>query len=67
MGYKIKAIINVDLFGMPSDYSSLLKICKENNYYLISDAAQSFGTIYNNAPISNYADITTTSFFLQNP
>lgn len=67
MGYKIKAIINVDLFGMPSDYSSLLKICKENNYYLISDAAQSFGTIYNNAPISNYADITTTSFFPSKP
>lgn len=38
-----KAIIAVDLFGQPADYSSLEKIAEENHLLLLEDGAQGFG------------------------
>ena len=40
---KTKAIIAVNLYGQMADLSSLSKIAKKNNIYLIEDAAQSHG------------------------
>ena len=62
-----KAVICVDLYGIPSDYDSLKSLCKEYDIALIADGAQSFGAMQNGKCIGNIADITTTSFFPAKP
>ena len=42
-GLKPKGIIAVDLFGQPANYNNLEKIAKQNNLWILADAAQSYG------------------------
>ena len=65
--YKAKAIISVDLYGLPANYNELNIIAKENNMITIADAAQSFGAEYNSSKVGNVADITCISFFPAKP
>jgi UDP-2-acetamido-2-deoxy-ribo-hexuluronate aminotransferase len=61
---KVSALISVDLFGNPVDYNSLKKICKKEKIFFISDAAQSFGSMYKGKFVgSKHCDVLTTSFF----
>ena len=64
INHKTRAIICVDLYGNPCDYISLQEICRENNLLLVCDAAQSFGSTYNNKPIGTFGDISCFSFNL---
>ena len=64
---KNKAIIAVDLYGLPADYDRLINLSKENNMVLIADAAQSFGAKHNNKNVGAIADITCVSFFPAKP
>ena len=52
---------------MPSNYKVLQDFCKDNKLKLITDAAQALGAKYKKRFISNFTDITTTSFFHRNP
>ena len=65
--YKIKAIISVDLYGLPANYSKLNIIAKENNMTVIADAAQSFGAEHNSNKVGTLSDITCVSFFPAKP
>jgi len=65
--YKAKAIMTVDLYGLPANYSKLNLIAKENNLVLIADAAQSFGAEHNDNKVGVMADITCVSFFPAKP
>ena len=65
--YKPKAIIAVDLYGLPANYDELNIIARENNLFLISDAAQSFGAELNSNKVGVLADITCISFFPAKP
>ena len=65
--YKPKAIIAVDLYGLPANYDELNIIARENNLSLISDAAQSFGAELNSNKVGVLADITCISFFPAKP
>ena len=38
-----KAIMPVDLFGLPARYRLIEKFAKDNNLLIIEDAAQGFG------------------------
>ena len=64
---KPKAIIAVDLFGLPARYRLLQKIAKENNLFLIEDAAQSFGGQINDKKTGQFGDVACTSFFPAKP
>jgi dTDP-4-amino-4,6-dideoxygalactose transaminase len=65
--YNLKAVIAVDLYGLPANYKSLKKIAKNNNLILIADAAQSFGASYFDKKVGSLADITCISFFPAKP
>ena len=67
LGLKPTAIIPVDLFGLPADYDALESIAHENNLWILSDAAQSFGATYNHKPVGNFGLATSTSFFPAKP
>lgn len=67
-----KAIIAVDLFGLPANYPEIQKIADKYNLKLVEDAAQGFGgSITDENGIRKYAgsfgDIATTSFFPAKP
>ncbi|MDX2275836.1 MAG: DegT/DnrJ/EryC1/StrS family aminotransferase [Hyphomonadaceae bacterium] len=66
-GLKPVGFIAVDLFGQPADYDALEPICKANNLWLLSDAAQSFGATYKGRKVGTIGFATATSFFPAKP
>lgn len=63
----IKAIMPVDLFGLPARYRLVNEIAKKHSLKVVADAAQSFGASKSNQFVGTFADITTTSFFPAKP
>lgn len=69
---KPKAIIAVDLFGLPANYAEIEALAKKYNLKLIEDAAQGFGGSIvdekgNIKKAGSFGDIATTSFFPAKP
>ncbi|MCG9723782.1 DegT/DnrJ/EryC1/StrS family aminotransferase [Vibrio brasiliensis] len=62
-----KAIIAVDLFGLPADYPALREVAKKYDLKIIEDAAQGFGGEINGKRAGSFGDIATTSFFPAKP
>jgi dTDP-4-amino-4,6-dideoxygalactose transaminase len=62
-----RAVIAVDLFGLPADYAALRRLCDAEGLTLIDDAAQSFGGALGNKRVGALAPITATSFFPAKP
>ncbi len=57
-----KAIVTVDLHGVPSHYRELRKIADQYGIPLIADCAQAIGATYAGKQASAYADICCYSF-----
>ncbi|MCD4780265.1 MAG: DegT/DnrJ/EryC1/StrS family aminotransferase [Candidatus Omnitrophica bacterium] len=64
---KTRGIIVVDIFGQCADYTKINAIAKKNNFFVIEDAAQSFGAKYNDNMACSLADTGCTSFFPAKP
>lgn len=64
---KPKAIIAVDLFGLPADYSEIKRIADKYKLFLLEDGAQGFGGEINSQKACSFGDISTTSFFPAKP
>tara|TARA_X000000368_G_scaffold10192_1_gene8096 strand:+ start:7452 stop:8579 length:1128 start_codon:yes stop_codon:yes gene_type:complete len=62
-----KAIIAVDIFGLPARYRLIEEIAQENNLIVIEDAAQSFGSKIGDKQAGSFGLIGTTSFFPAKP
>lgn len=62
-----RAVVAVDLFGLPADYNKIYKICKKYNLLLLEDGAQGFGGMLNGKRSCSFGDISTTSFFPAKP
>ena len=65
--YTPKAIMAVDLFGLPAPYNELTAIARANNLYIVEDGAQGFGGSIGNKMSCSFGDIATTSFFPAKP
>ena len=57
-----KAIIAVDLFGLPARYRLLEKIAKKYNLFLIQDSAQGFGSSIREKRSGSFGHVSSTSF-----
>ena len=64
---KPKAIVAVDLFGLPADYPAIVAIAKKYDLKIIEDAAQGFGGEIDGQRAGSFGDIATTSFFPAKP
>ena len=62
-----KAILAVDLFGLPADWDELNALADRENLNLMSDAAQSFGGVYDGKRVGALAAVSCTSFFPAKP
>jgi len=59
---KTRAIIPVDLAGLPVDREQLYAIAKKHNLRVIEDAAQSFGSTWQGKRIGTLGDFVSFSF-----
>lgn len=64
---KPKAIITVDLFGLPANYRAIEAIAKKYGLYLLEDGAQGFGGKIGERKACSFGDAATTSFFPAKP
>lgn len=65
--YSAKAVVAVDLFGLPADFAKIQDICKKHKLLLLEDGAQGFGGELNGKKACSFGDISTTSFFPAKP
>ena len=67
LGIKVKGIMSVGLFGQPADMDPINEFAQNNNLWVLDDAAQSFGGMYNGNNVGNLCEVTATSFFPAKP
>jgi UDP-2-acetamido-2-deoxy-ribo-hexuluronate aminotransferase len=65
--YKPRAVIGVDLFGLPAEYEAIRRICDKYHLLLLEDGAQGFGGRIGEKRACSFGDISTTSFFPAKP
>lgn len=58
-----KAVVAVDLFGLPADFVKLRPIADKYGLLILEDGAQGFGGEINGKKACSFGDIATTSFF----
>ena len=64
---KPKAIIAVDIFGLPADFPRIEAIAKKYDLLLLEDGAQAFGGSLNGKMACCFGDAAITSFFPAKP
>jgi dTDP-4-amino-4,6-dideoxygalactose transaminase len=67
LGLKPRAVIPVDLFGLPADHDAIEAIAAEHGLLVLDDAAQAFGASYRGRKLGALATATATSFFPAKP
>lgn len=65
--YQPRAIIPVDLFGLPANYPEIEKIAQRFNLRILEDGAQGFGGRIGDRRACSFGDAGTTSFFPAKP
>ena len=67
LGIIVKGIMSVGLFGQPANMDPINEFAKNNNLWVLDDAAQSFGGKYHGNNVGNLCEVTATSFFPAKP
>lgn len=62
-----KAVVAVDLFGLPADFDAVRKVADKYGLLVLEDGAQGFGGNINGRMACSFGDISTTSFFPAKP
>ena len=65
--YNAKAVVVVDLFGLPADFDAIRPICDKYGLLILEDGAQGFGGNIRGKRACSFGDIATTSFFPAKP
>ncbi len=60
---KTKAIMPVDLYGLPADMQPIKEIADKYGLIIIEDAAQAHGARYKGKPVGTFADVVCWSFY----
>ena len=67
LGLKPRAIIPVDLFGLPADHDAIGAVAAKYDLLVLDDAAQAFGATYRGRKLGAIGPATATSFFPAKP
>lgn len=62
-----KAVVAVDLFGLPADFAGVRKVAAKYGLKVLEDGAQGFGGNIAGKRACSFGDISTTSFFPAKP
>lgn len=60
---KLKAIMVVHIYGLPTDMNPILEVAKKHNLKIIEDAAEMHGQTYYGKQCGSFGDISTFSFY----
>ena len=60
---KTKAIIIVDMKGMPADFDEIILLARQKKIPVLGDSAESFGAIYKKKKVGSQLDAHSFSFF----
>ncbi len=60
---KTKALVSVDMAGLPCEYDALVPLAKRKKLFLLADAAHSLGASYKGVKVGRLADATAFSFY----
>jgi dTDP-4-amino-4,6-dideoxygalactose transaminase len=58
-----RAVVGVDLFGLPADWPAIEAICAREDMFALDDAAQAFGASLNGKKLGRWAHATALSFY----
>jgi UDP-2-acetamido-2-deoxy-ribo-hexuluronate aminotransferase len=62
-----KAVIPVDLYGLPADYAAIEAVSLKYGLTIVADAAQSFGAMVGARRVGTLAQVTAISFYPTKP
>jgi UDP-2-acetamido-2-deoxy-ribo-hexuluronate aminotransferase len=60
---KPRAVVGVDLFGLPADWPAIRGLCARHGMFTLDDAAQAFGAKLHGSPLGGHAEATALSFY----
>jgi dTDP-4-amino-4,6-dideoxygalactose transaminase len=60
---KTRAVIPVDLYGLPADMQAISEMAREHDLAVIEDSAQAHGAAYKGEPPGYFADMACWSFY----
>ena len=58
-----RAVVGVDLFGLPADWPAIELICAREDMFALDDAAQAFGGSINGQKLGRWGHATALSFY----
>ena len=58
-----RAVVGVDLFGLPADWPAIEAICAREEMFALDDAAQAFGASINGKKLGRWGHATALSFY----
>jgi dTDP-4-amino-4,6-dideoxygalactose transaminase len=67
LGLKPRAVIPVDLFGLPADHDGIAAVAAAHGMLVLDDAAQAFGATFRGRKLGALAAATAASFFPAKP
>ncbi len=67
LGLNPRAVIPVDLFGLPANHGAIADIAEKHGLKILDDAAQGFGASYRGRKLGTFGAATATSFFPAKP
>src|SRR5690606_23584904 len=62
-----RAVMPVDLYGLPADYTAIGKVAAAHQLMILADAAQSYGGALGNARVGALGHVSATSFYPTKP
>jgi UDP-2-acetamido-2-deoxy-ribo-hexuluronate aminotransferase len=60
---KPRAVVGVDLFGLPADWRAIEAICAREGMFALDDAAQAFGAALHGKRLGRWGHATALSFY----
>jgi dTDP-4-amino-4,6-dideoxygalactose transaminase len=58
-----RAVVGVDLFGLPADWPAIRGLCARHGMFALDDAAQAFGARLHGSRLGGHAEATALSFY----
>lgn len=60
---RTRAVLPVDVFGLPADYGALERICRRHGLLLIEDACEALGAWYRGKPAGSFGQAAAFGFY----